>query len=76
MNIFDLETVLGWTEYNIQKTKKWIDMAEKKQNVTLSQLAYMHESLKVLEYLRQLALDRIREYELYRVGSSLGRGKK
>lgn len=50
------DRALYWIERQIRKTRISIGQAEKKQNVPTEEMAYLNETLAVLEWISQLVL--------------------
>lgn len=50
------ERALYWVERQIRKTRISIGQAEKKRNVPVEEMAYLNDTLAVLEWISQLVL--------------------
>lgn len=50
------DRALYWVERQIRKTRISIGQAEKKRNVPVEEMAYLNDTLAVLEWISQLVL--------------------
>lgn len=50
------DRALYWVERQIRKTRISIGQAEKKRNVPIEEMAYLNDTLAVLEWISQLVL--------------------
>ena len=50
------DRALYWVERQIRKTRISIGQAEKKRNVPVEEMAYLNDTLEVLEWISQLVL--------------------